>query len=465
MKSDRDVWIIPIPLDSAPVRRGGSVGPDQSPPWHLIHSGPKGCDPWQAPSAGTGDACHCRVILGLDGRCARPVFPRGSGLVREVRSRRCTAPEPLRGPRAPGWRCWGLVLLGLASVSSGPALARDLIPLGLGQRAAFGIELAAPQPAGETLSRRYPAKVAVPNRQMRVVSAPQGGILSALLVAEGEQVMAGQVLAELRSPELVDTQSQYLESVTRLGLAESELKRDQMLYKEGVIAERRLLETRAKRQELATQVEQRRQLLSLAGLSAADIDTLTRTHALDSTLPVRTPIAGVVLEQMVSTGQAAAAAEPLYRVAGLKPLWLEIHVPVDRVETLKVGGRVRLPGIASEGTIITIGRMVHPEDQGVLVRAEIAEGTERLRPGQFIEAQLTRTAGDPGWRVPAAAVVRNAGAAYLFVAREGGFVPLPVGVLAEEERSAVVTGELGPHDQVAVSGVVALKAAWLGAPE
>lgn len=378
--------------------------------------------------------------------------------------RRGAAPTDAEGPRGAGVLRLGALLVALVG-GAGPGLALDLIPLGPEQQRAFGIERAAPEPAGETLTRRYPAKVAVPNRQMRVVSAPQGGILSSLLVAEGERVTAGQVLAELRSPELVDTQGQYLESVTRLDLADSELKRDQQLHKEGVIAERRLLESQAKQRELATQVEQRRQLLALAGLSAADIDTLTRTQALGSTLPVRSPIAGVVLEQMVSTGQAVAAAEPLYRIAELNPLWVEIHVPVDRVEALQVGGRVLLPGIDGEGTIITIGRMVHPEDQGVLVRAEVSQGTERLRPGQFVEVQLSRAAGESGWRVPAAAVVRNAGAAYLFVAREGGFAALPVTVLAEEERSAVVTGDLGAEDQVAVSGVVALKAAWLGASQ
>ncbi len=359
----------------------------------------------------------------------------------------------------------GIVLtwLALVCVAEGSAIGADLIPLEAAQQKAFGIELAAPQTAGETLTRRYPAKVTVPNRQLRVVSAPQSGILSALLVAEGENVTAGQVLAEIRSPELVDTQSQYLESVTRLALADSELKRDEMLHREGVIAERRLLESRSKQRELTTQVEQRRQLLGLAGLSPQDIDTLTRTRALSSTLPVHAPIAGVVLEQMVSTGQAVAAATPLYRVAELKPLWIEVHVPVDRVEALTVGGRVLLPMIGTEGDIITIGRMVHEADQGVLVRAEVREQTDRLRPGQFVEVQLTRAADETGWRVPAAAVVRNAGAAYLFVAREGGFAALPVTVLAEEERSAVVAGGLGQKDRVAVSGVVALKAAWLGA--
>jgi len=386
-----------------------------------------------------------------------------------------SAVAPARRPRRLRADAWGAVLIGLALVGALPvrATAVDLIPVDPTQQKAFGIELAAPQAAGETLTRRYPAKVTVPNRQMRVVSAPQSGVLSALLVAEGERVSAGQVLAEMKSPELVDTQSQYLESVTRLGLAESELNRDEQLHREGVIAERRLLESRSKQRELATQVEQRRQLLGLAGLSEEAIDTLTRTRKLGSTLPVHAPIAGVVLEQMVSTGQAVAAAAPLYRVAELQPLWVEVHVPVDRVEALKVGGRVLLPGIGTEGTIITIGRMVHEADQGVLVRAEVTQGTERLRPSQFVEVQLTSTAEETGWRVPAGAVVRNAGSAYLFVAREGGFAALPVTVLAEEEKSAVVAGvpsgdpagELGPKDQVAVSGVVALKAAWLGAAQ
>jgi len=386
-----------------------------------------------------------------------------------------SAVAPARRPRRLRADAWGAVLIGLALVGALPvrATAVDLIPVDPTQQKAFGIELAAPQAAGETLTRRYPAKVTVPNRQMRVVSAPQSGVLSALLVAEGERVSAGQVLAEMKSPELVDTQSQYLESVTRLGLAESELNRDEQLHREGVIAERRLLESRSKQRELATQVEQRRQLLGLAGLSEEAIDTLTRTRKLGSTLPVHAPIAGVVLEQMVSTGQAVAAAAPLYRVAELQPLWVEVHVPVDRVEALKVGGRVLLPGIGTEGTIITIGRMVHEADQGVLVRAEVTQGTERLRPSQFVEVQLTSTAEETGWRVPAGAVVRNAGSAYLFVAREGGFAAVPVTVLAEEEKSAVVAGvpsgdpagELGPKDQVAVSGVVALKAAWLGAAQ
>jgi multidrug efflux pump subunit AcrA (membrane-fusion protein) len=349
--------------------------------------------------------------------------------------------------------------------------AQHVVPLNADERAAFGIELAAPEPAGTALSRRYPGKVAVPNRQLRVVAAPQAGVIEALLVAEGERVEPGQVLAQLASPELVAVQSDYLEALTRLGLADSELAREQMLHREGITAERRVIEAQARRRELATMVDQHRQRLALAGLEPAAIEALAESRRLSSTLPVRTPIGGVVLEQMVDTGESVAASAPLYRVGELSPLWVEVHVPVDALKGVQVGGRVQLPALDVEGRIITVGRMVHGEDQGVLVRAEVSQGTADLRPGQFTEVQLrtgagrggedTKAAGAAAWRLPRAAVVRDGGDAYVFAAAEGGFRAVPVALLAEEDRTLVVQGDLSAADQVAVSGVVALKAAWL----
>jgi len=209
--------------------------------------------------------------------------------------------------------------------------AATLIAISEEQQQAFGIELATPEPAATALTRRYPAEVGVPNHQLRVVSAPESGMLESLLVAEGERVSAGQALASLRSPQLLQAQSDYLEAKTRLDLARSELARDRKLFSEGIIAERRLLETRARFQEAETGADQRRQRLTLAGMASAEVQALEKGRNLTSTLTVRSPLDGVVLEQMVNTGQALAAADPLYRVAQLQPLWLEIHVPVDRL--------------------------------------------------------------------------------------------------------------------------------------
>jgi cobalt-zinc-cadmium efflux system membrane fusion protein len=337
--------------------------------------------------------------------------------------------------------------------------------LGADQQKALGIELTAPEPAQRALSRRYPAQVAVPVRQDHVVSAPQDGTLSLLLVALGESVKAGQPLAEMKSPGLLEAQGAFLEAQTRLTLSESELARDQSLFKEGLVPKRRLQSTLADHDALVTTVDQWSQRLALSGMSAQAIAALKQERRLSGTLELLSPIDGVVLEQMVDTGQAVAAAAPLFRVASLSPLWLEVHVPIDRVTNVHPGDTVVVPRENIHGQILTVGRQVHGTDQGVLVRAEVREGADRLRPGQFVEVQLDEGAQGAGWRLPGAALVRTADAVYVFAQRPEGFAAVQVQVLAQEERSAVVSGALDAGDRVAVDGVAALKAIWLGGAE
>jgi len=104
--------------------------------------------------------------------------------------------------------------------------------------------------AEAALTPRFPGRVAVPNGQLRVVAARQGGVVERLIVAESERVASGQVLARLQSPDLISAQRSYREALTRLALAESEVARERMLHREGVIAERRLRESLARRDEL-----------------------------------------------------------------------------------------------------------------------------------------------------------------------------------------------------------------------
>jgi membrane fusion protein, heavy metal efflux system len=356
------------------------------------------------------------------------------------------------------------VLAALLSLATGfgHAAPGDTLALTPEQQTALGVELATPEATDRVMSRRYPAQVAVPVRQAHVVSAPQDGTLSVLLVALGESVTAGQPLARMQSPGLLEAQAALLEAQTRLTLAESELSRDQALFKEGLVPKRRLQATQAEHDAAATTVDQWGQRLTLTGVPPEAIAALKRERKLSGTLEIRAPIAGVVLEQMVDTGQAVAAAAPLFRVASLSPLWLEVHVPVDRLGGLQPGDPVLVPREGIRGHILTVGRQVHGTDQGVLVRAEVTEGVEQLRPGQFVEVQLDKGGQGSGWRLPAAALVRNADAAFVFVQRPGGFAAVRAEILAQEERSVVVTAAIGPTDRVAASGVSALKAVWLG---
>lgn len=327
------------------------------------------------------------------------------------------------------------------------------------QRASFGIETSQVQLVKQSLSKPYPSKVQVPNAQLRVVSAPLEGVVEALLVAEGESVEAGQVLVRVRSPGLLELQATYLETRIRRQLSGEALTRDTQLHKEGIVAKRRLLETRASHRELLTAEERASQTLMLVGMSEAAVARLAREQKLSALLEVVAPLSGVVLEQIATAGQHLVVSDPLYRIGHLSPLWIEVHVPLDALGDIGPGSEVHITEGNLSARVITVGRMVHGTDQGVLVRAEISEGAQQLRPGQFVEARLSLSAGGESLRLPARSVLRVDGGDFVFAERASGFELVPVNVLSRESEEVIVSGELQAGDAVVVSGTAALKAA------
>jgi len=329
------------------------------------------------------------------------------------------------------------------------------------QREALQVKTAPVVATTHNFGELLPAKVAVPNAQLQVVTAPQQGLVEVLLSAEGEAVKTGQPLVRIQSPRLLELQSEYLEIYTRQRLASTNYQRDRQLSEEGIIAERRLLESRASYQELSTSLARVRRLLELAGMTDEELATLVSERKLDSTLLVRAPFDGVILEQLVAAGSRVEAADPIYHIAQLDPLWLEIHVPLGELGEARVGEEVVVPELDLSGRIITIGHMVHGADQGVLIRAEVHKGSDRLRPGQFVQARLAMPAAGNSFRVPRAAVVYSEGQSYVFVEQPQGFTAVAVTVTEAVADALVITADLAADARIVISGAAAIKSAWL----
>lgn len=340
------------------------------------------------------------------------------------------------------------------------AYAAGEIPVTDVQRAALQIETAPVETATRTLGALLPAKVAVPSAQLRVVTTPQQGLVERLLTAEGESVRAGKPLVQIQSPRLLELQGEYLETLTRHRLAATNYRRDRQLSEEGIIAQRRLHESRAAAQELDAVLARVRRLLELAGMDEAAFTALESGREPGSTLLVRAPFDGVVLEQMVEAGSRVEVADPIYRLAQLDPLWLEIHVPLNELGDTAPGQPVVVPALDVAGRVITVGHMVHGTDQGVLIRAEVHEGSARLRPGQFVQVRLAAMAAGKRYRVPRQAVVYDGGRSYVFVEKPGGFTAIGVTVTDEDADTLIIDAELAKDARIAVRGTVALKSAW-----
>lgn len=323
-----------------------------------------------------------------------------------------------------------------------------------------GIELARAEPEAGPAEIMLPGQIAVPPQQLRVIAAPAAGLIETLLVSPDERVREGQVVARLRSTELVEAQRLYLQASSSAQLAQGSLRRDEQLYRERVIAERRLLQTRAEAVGAAAALDERQQMLALLGMHPADIELLRSTRRISPTLAVTAPMAGVVLERGAVAGERVAQAAPLMTIAELRPLWVNIQVPLARANALGANARVLLPAQGAEGFILRVGRSADAATQSVTAVAEIQAGSEVLRPGQAVTAAVQLLANGAGgqWRVPAGAVIRHRERSWIFVRTPDGFLARPVTVLNETAQFTSIRVELRPGDQLAVRGILALLA-------
>lgn len=344
-----------------------------------------------------------------------------------------------------------------------PSFAAEELALSANQKQTLGI-VTAPLPAkqqGELAG--MPAQVVIPGNQLFTISTPLPAMVEQIFFGVGEAVKKGQTLATLQSPALAEAQRGLLQATTQAQLAKENLRRDEGLWQDGIIAESRYRATQSQHREASAALAERRQMLKLSGMSDSAISQLQAGGNLNSLLAVTAPIDGVILEKTASAGQRLDAAVPLFKVAHLNPLALEIQAPLSSTHGLKVGATVNVPAYDATGKLTAIGRSLSGGNQTILLRALIHKGADHLRPGQFVEASIdTSTNNSMQWNVPNGALVRVAGKSLIFVETAKGFRHETVTVLHEGAQNSLISGNFKGDEKIAVQGVSALKAQMMG---
>ncbi|MBJ19791.1 MAG: HlyD family efflux transporter periplasmic adaptor subunit [bacterium] len=342
------------------------------------------------------------------------------------------------------------------------------VPITTEQRMALGIVVGIPERIELVPRPQLPGRITLPNAQVRMITAGSPGLLLSPLVAVGDSVSPGDELARIESPAFVALQREYLEALTQLDLTRSTARREEQLADEGIIAGRRAAQSAALLHQARTRLEERQQALMLAGMSEDEFVTLDRTHKLRSTLIVRAPFEGVVLEQYARAGERLEASGALYRIGDIARLTVDIHTPIDIARTLDNGTRFILPDLDAAGRVITVGGEIHSLDQGVLVRGTVDGGRTQLRPGQFVRVQFeTPREHGTAFAVPATGIVHIEQQAWIFRESAGGFEALRVAVVGGSGEEIAISGPLADGAAIAIHGTAALKAHWLtgGGPD
>lgn len=273
------------------------------------------------------------------------------------------------------------------------------------------------------------ANVAFDERDAAVVQARANGFVERLRVrAALDPVQVGEPLADLYVPDWSAVQVEYL--------AVKDLKSP----------------------GAADLVDGARQRLRLAGMPEGLIKTVERSGKLQSRFTIVAPISGVVTELTAREGMTVSTGSPLFRINGLKKVWLNAEVPETLGEHVHPGDAIQartaaLPGVVFDGKVSAVLPSVNVATRTVTARVELANPKTQLLPGMFVTVQFAPAGLANVLLVPSEAVIETGTRRVVMLAEgDGRFRPVSVETGVEGNGQTEVRSGLTLGQKIVVSG-------------
>jgi RND family efflux transporter MFP subunit len=234
----------------------------------------------------------------------------------------------------------------------------------------------------------------LPGRTQAYTDAPihaqTSGYLKKWYFDIGAKVKAGEVLAEIDTPEvdqeLAQAQAQLKVAQAALNLAEVTYRRSQDLFKRNVIAV----------EDYDTAADTYRENQAMVMADQANINQL---EALEAFKIVRAPFTGIVTARNTDIGDyiAAGSGSQLFRMQQTSPLRVYLNVPQSFAQMVKIGteGVLTLdefPGRKFLGHVTNTAKAIDPISRTLLTELQVPNETGELFPGAY--ALITLQAND-----------------------------------------------------------------------
>jgi cobalt-zinc-cadmium efflux system membrane fusion protein len=248
---------------------------------------------------------------------------------------------------------------------------------------------------------------------VQVFSSYQGKILTAT-ASLGDDVQKGQPLYTIDSPDLIQAESTLIGAAAIFNLTSKELARARDLHGTNGVSEREMEQATSDEQTAEGALRAARDAVRVFGKTDGEIDQMVANRKIDPALVVPSPVKGRITARNAQPGLLVQPGNPPapYSVADLSTKWMVANVIESDSPLFHVGQTLKAtvmayPGRLFDGKISRLGASVDPNTHRVMVRCDIADPNDELRPGML--ANFTIQVQDPveSVAIPMNGVVRN----------------------------------------------------------
>ncbi|MCU1796741.1 efflux RND transporter periplasmic adaptor subunit [Pectobacterium polaris] len=220
--------------------------------------------------------------------------------------------------------------------------------------------------------------VTLNERGLHTLVAPSGGIVEKLTVsALQQQVKKGETLATLWNPTWAAAQREYL-AVRQLD--------DDML------------------------TQSARQRLALLFMPEMVIRQVERSGKPQDRIAITAPENGYVNKLEVRQGMQLSPAQPLFELASLNPVWVDVDYPEAQAAQLTIGSDISAassawPGKTFHGKVSELLPVLDSTTRTLKARVVLDNPQQQLKPGMYLTVQLSHSQAQPRLAIPQEALL------------------------------------------------------------
>lgn len=281
-------------------------------------------------------------------------------------------------------------------------------------------------------------------------------------VLPGNWVKKGQELVTLQSEEVGKAKSEYYKAMADHELARQNYEREKRLFDRGVGAQKNMLATEAELKVAEPSLDAAEKKLHVLGFSEAQVKAISETHQVNPVITLFSPITGKVVQNNAVLGGMIDQSSEILTIMDPSLLCVDAEIYERDIAKIKNGQNVDVsvpayPDEKFQGKICYIGDVLKEETRTIIVRTEVENKSNKLKPGMFAGITIFLNHQTRALVLPQEAILDDKDNKIVFVKRGNQFFPLLIETGTKQNGDVEITAGLEEGDEVVTRGNYQLK--------
>ncbi len=253
------------------------------------------------------------------------------------------------------------------------------------------------------------------NRVVKVFPFSSGKVLE-VKVSLGDKVSKGQVLAIIKSADVLGNYSDLSTASNDVAIAKKQLDNEESLYKNGIASEREYIEAKEMYQKSVTNAAKVKEQININGGGHT---------AANGTYIVTAPMSGYVVEKKISEGGFIRNdnGDNMFTIGDISEVWVWANVYESDIAKVKEGYTAGVTTLAYpdkifNGVVDKVNQVLDPETKVMKIRVKLKNENQELKPEMFANIMIRNREGVEAIAIPFAAIIAENGKNYVIVYKD-----------------------------------------------